>query len=270
MSRSNKYSIDLTGCRFGRWTVLERDLNNKHDTAWICRCDCGTERSVRAICLINNRSKSCGCLRNEINAQKYYKHGGIHDRLYHIWSSMKQRCYNPNSRNYNDYGGKGITICEEWLNSYDSFKKWAFENGYDSNAEQFECTIDRIDFNKGYSPDNCRWVSAQIQNNNKRNVISYEYNGETHTLYEWSVLLNFNCDRARRRLYDGWTFEDAITKDHQRIAKTYTYNGESHTVGEWAEILNTTDKSIYTRLEKGWSIDRVFSQPFRKRGELTC
>lgn len=167
--------IDRTGERFGRLTVLERSddyiaNNGKHHVRWKCICDCGNTTVVDVTQLVGNRTKSCGCLHKELLDQGNYKHGGRSDRLYKVYYNMKNRCYNENSGDYKYYGGRGITICEEWLNSYLTFKEWAYANGYDDAAEKGKCTIDRIDVDGNYDPSNCRWVDMSTQSRNRRNV----------------------------------------------------------------------------------------------------
>lgn len=127
-------------------------------------------------------------------------------RLYTIWKSMKQRCYNPNNRYYKDYGGRGITMCNEWLLSYYAFETWAFLNGYKENL-----SIDRIDVNKGYAPNNCRWVSWIVQNNNTRKNKYITYKGKTQSMADWCRELNLNYYAVRGRFRKGWTVEKAFT-----------------------------------------------------------
>lgn len=174
---------DFSGQKFGRLTVLYRVENDKNgNSRFVCKCDCGKEKTVLSQCLRSGRTKSCGCFSREISAINCEKlgrasktHGLRSTRLYHVWNDMKTRCYNKNALNYNDYGGRGITICDEWRNDFKAFYDWAMANGYDENAPRGTCTIDRVDNNKGYSPDNCRWVSVRVQNNNKRNGKPFTY-----------------------------------------------------------------------------------------------
>lgn len=140
--------------------------------------------------------------------------GNQHSRLYSIWSAMKNRCYNPKKQGYKYYGGRGIEVCEEWKDDFSSFANWALQNGYDENAEPYKCTLDRKDYNKNYSPENCRWVDMQIQNQNKRKFkgAKYEYGGESHTLKEWAQIIGtcYHTLNCRITQY-GWSFEKAIT-----------------------------------------------------------
>ena len=125
---------------------------------------------------------------------------------------MKRRCFTKTNANYPRYGGRGITMCDDWKNDFVNFYNWAIENGYDENAKRGECTIDRIDVNGDYKPSNCRWIDFDSQQNNRRTNIFLEYNGERHTMKEWSKILNIPYYVIQSRHLKNWTDEDVLTK----------------------------------------------------------
>lgn len=155
--------IDLTGQRFGRLTVIERAISKGKNTVWFCQCDCGNTTVSDGYQLRNGITLSCGCYHKEFCGDAHRKHGFTRTRLYRIYYKMKERCYKPSNDNYKYYGALGITICDEWLNDFRTFADWALANGYKDNL-----TIDRKDNSKGYSPDNCRWITIQAQQKNRR------------------------------------------------------------------------------------------------------
>jgi len=165
--RTSNKAVDLTGQRFGRLTVLERDKGRTDRVAWICKCDCGNVKSVLSYKLTSGTTRSCGCLQRETAAKNATRHGYYGERLRNVWATMKQRCTNPKCKDYPFYGGRGITVCEEW-NDYLSFRKWAYSAGY---AEGL--TIDRIDVDGPYAPHNCRWISLKQQMLNRRSSLAY-------------------------------------------------------------------------------------------------
>lgn len=164
--------IDITGERFGRLTAINRCGKVGGKTLWRCVCDCGNTTDVTISNLRNGHTQSCGCLCAEKTRAVKTTHGGKStsnpDRLYAVWRAMKQRCYRPENRAYRYYGAKGVTVCDEWRDSYEAFRSWSLANGYDEKAKRGDCTIDRINCAGNYEPDNCRWVNMTVQAHNKR------------------------------------------------------------------------------------------------------
>lgn len=216
---------DLTGKRFGLLTVIEKAESRSTPsgsvfTYWKCVCDCGNISDVRAHHLKRGKIKSCGCGKTRTGTDNHnYKHGRTHERLYGIWNGMKARCYRKSNSRYKNYGARNIKVCDEWKNDYEAFREWAYENGYDENAEYMQCTIDRIDVNGDYEPSNCRWVDVKVQTRNKTNNIYITYKGETKIIKDWARQLGTDSGVLKRRLQKGWTIEDTIETPIRRNAK---------------------------------------------------
>lgn len=197
---------DLSGLEFDRLTVIEYHHTVNGLSYWRCRCKCGNEKIIRGQCLLSGESKSCGCLARELSSIRNSTHKGRKTKLYHVWIDMKQRCTNTNQPDYPNWGGRGITVCDEWMNSFESFRGWALKSGYDSKL-----SIDRIDVNGNYEPSNCRWITVKEQNSNRRSNKRIEYNGESRTLTQWSEILGGNRNLVGERLKSGWSIEKTLT-----------------------------------------------------------
>lgn len=201
--------IDLTGKKFGKLTVIERTFNKNNSVCWLCLCDCGNYTVVRSDALRQGITKSCSCLQKEIVKKtckkNFEKHKLSKSRINNIWFNIKQRCYNPNNSKYKNYGGRGITVCQEWQDDFMNFYNWAMNNGY-----QEDLTIDRIDVNGNYEPFNCRWVNLKVQQNNRSNNRLIQYQNQIHTLAEWATITNIKYTTLKRRIDCGWSLEKAF------------------------------------------------------------
>lgn len=177
-------AVDMVGQRIGRLTVISRAENTRQNKAqWLCKCDCGNRIVVSRRHLKDSSTNSCGCLQREVAKTTRTLHGQKNTRLYRIWVGIKDRCLNPNSKYWDRYGGRGISVCEEWK-VFSKFYDWAISNGY-----QEHLTIDRINNDGWYSPQNCRWATYSEQENNRSNNVHVTIDGATHTVAEWSRLI---------------------------------------------------------------------------------
>lgn len=206
---------NLIGKRFGKLIVIERAPSKRQKcgkltTYWLCKCDCGNTKIIRHDRL--KGLKNCGCERNKKNLYKIPK-------LYTMRNHMIKRCYDKSEPAYKNYGKRGISVCDEWLdeeNGLNNFCKWALSNGYNPNAKFQECTLDRIDVNGDYEPDNCRFVSNYVQARNKTNNIYITYNGETKILADWAKYFNFPPNLFRFRYLKGWDIDRIVNTPRKR------------------------------------------------------
>lgn len=242
---------DLTGQRFGRLTVVSRAENTQSgQTRWNCRCDCGNKKIIMGSSLRKGITTSCGCYRKENLLKCSIKHGKKNTRLYVVWQGMRRRCFDTNIEAYKNYGGRGITVCPKWLD-FESFYTWAIANGYDENAKRGECTLDRIDVNGNYEPDNCRWVNMKAQANNMRKNVNLEYNGETKTLREWCELLNLSYNTIYGRLMKGWDIQKAletpIRKSHRQTKRILQKDMNGKIIKEYENLRQVSLQNGYNQ-----------------------
>lgn len=175
---------NVTGQKFHRLTAIKFLEIKGRSASWLFKCDCGNEKAYLLLNVAHGTTKSCGCLNMEQrkSGNNRRKHNMSKSRLYKMYHMMIQRCTNTNNKNYPQYGGRGIRVCQEWLESFESFRNWAFSNGYQDGL-----SIDRENNERGnYEPSNCRWVTSEVQGENKRTSILLEYQGETHCLSHWA------------------------------------------------------------------------------------
>lgn len=206
------------GKRYGRLVVVSRaeDMvlsSGRKITMWNCICDCGNTCSIATTSLGSGLTKSCGCINTEkrksrdTKRRKYPDYDTRKRSLYKRWVNIRKRCYSKSNHNYPNYGGRGIKMCDTWRNDYLSFEKWSLEHGFEKSL-----TIDRIDVNGDYCPENCRWVGNHTQQRNKRNNRLITYKNETHTLSEWSDITGIDRSTISSRIDKfNWSIEDALT-----------------------------------------------------------
>ena len=204
---------DLTGIKFGKLTAIEykpcRDKNNKRISKWLCKCDCGKLKEVETYNLTSGHTKSCGCSRNIRNS----KHNMTNTRFFSIWNGIKNRCLNKNVKAYPRYGGIGITVCDRWI-KFENFRDDMYQS-YKEHVEKYgekETTIDRIDNNKGYSKDNCKWSTNREQSLNRRSNKKYLVNGEMLTATGISEKYNMTYSTVIHRICRGWDIDRIINQ----------------------------------------------------------
>jgi len=204
---------DIRGQRFGRLVVQEFvGVTEMHHAQWRCLCDCGKEKISRGTYLIKGATRSCGCLQSERSRERVLTHGKTDTDEFRIWAQIIQRTENPKIHNYDQYGGRGITVCPEWRDSFETFL------GDMGERPSPKHSLDRKDNDKGYCKDNCRWATQKEQCRNKRNNHRVEYHGESLTLSEWTERLGFRKMTLRNRIVSGWDLDRAMTEPEKEIA----------------------------------------------------
>ena len=297
------------GKKVGRLFVVGRaddiiSQDGKRTIRYKCLCDCGNETIVRKAQIAKGGTRSCGCIQKEIAAERQRTHGLSEKsgRLYPLWKSIKYRCYSKTSKSFQNYGGRGIEMCDEWKNDFKAFYDWAIENGYKEEKTSKGInvlTIDRIDVNGNYCPENCRFVTNDVQAKNKRNSMTYS---EKHAVcpvcgkeYErLSRKGHDTCSRTcARKLYSinhlnikdytkicpickkafnakrGGHFNDAVYCSRKcknlSCSPIWEYKGESHRVIEWAEIVGINAHCLLHRKKLGWTIEDILTIPLKGR-----
>ena len=201
------------------------------------------------------------------------KHGGAtrknKERLYSVWYGIKVRCTQPSATGYKDYGGRGIKMCQKWMESYDEFRTWAYSNGYNPEAPYGECTIERKDHNGDYCPENCCWANKKEQANNTRRNHYVTYHGRTMTIAQWSEELNIDQDKLWSRIYEYNMPVARAFSTNENLDETYLeYNGERHNLKEWSQITGIHVQTLSSRIHKlKWSVEKTLTTPSRKRSK---
>ena len=243
-------AVDYRGKRVGRLKVLNiigRDEAN--DIVWLCRCECGNELSVKSVYLKMRTVRSCGCLAKELAGNRLRTHGMTKTREFKTWDSMKQRCYNPNSKHYPDYGARGIKVCDRWLES--------FENFYDDMSEKPEgMSIDRIDVNLDYEPDNCKWSTTKEQNNNMRHTLRFDDGTPIGTFASDN---NISYHNVLRWLNRGLTKHDMIAK-HEKIGSNSCIFDDEMTLIEFCNKYGLVYSSAYKFFKQGFTKEEILAK----------
>lgn len=253
------------GKKYGRLTVISKSEDKKSKSGkttyhmYLCKCDCGNMVEAMIGHLISGHTKSCGCLKNKWNVKN--------ERLFNCWCNMKQRCESSGRRDSKYYHDKGIRYCESWKD-YNKFQEWALSNGYDDDL-----TLDRIDNSKNYSPENCRWVTAQEQQRNKQNCRIYTYNGKTQTLSEWAIEYNIPFQTLASRIDKlGYTFENALKKPYgyQKTNVFLEFNGKLYTEAEFARFIGYTNSGVSRLVRLGYNAEQIYqnSVEYKKKKQI--
>jgi len=257
----------LPGMHFGQWSVIAYDGSSKYGNRMFrCACDCGSVRSVSARELHRGLSLSCGHA-SRFTGVENRTHGKCETKLYKVWSSMKARCSNSKDKAYPNYGGRGIFVCEEWL-QFEPFYKWAMANGYKTGL-----TIERKNNGGNYEPSNCMWIPKGDQSNNTRRCRMIFYQGEKHTIKDWALILGVPYARLQSRLKYGWDIDKAIqeplvprSQSHKKTRKIANWNRviefkeQRKTMAQWADDLGIRYCTLEARLRRNWPVERALSK----------
>ena len=256
--------VDISGMKFGRLTVIDRAPNRDKTTMWNCECECSNKTVVPGGDLKNGTTKSCGCLQIDVVKKRNYKHGfskrlrGDEERFYGVHAEMIQRCYSETSNAYHYYGGRGIKVCDRWMgeNGFINFKEDMW-NKYKSGL-----SIDRIDNNGNYLPENCRWATRKEQANNTRQNRIITYKGESLNLTQWASKLGVSRRLLSHRLIGlKWSDERTLSTKKLIQNRTVEYNGVKMTFSDFCEKFNLDYDRTYKRLfSYGWSFEKIMNK----------
>jgi len=254
-----KEKLDLTGKQFGDWTVLYEEPQEGYVRKWRCRCVCGAEKTVYQGNLTQGKSHGCGCAARKLTGERARTHGKRNTRLYNIWVLMRRRCYDESSVSYKNYGGRGISVCDEWLghDGFQHFWDWSHENGYSESASPRDCSIDRIDVNGNYCPENCRWIDMRSQSRNKQGTHWVEFGGETISLAEFCERYNVAPALASARFQRGWSPAEVMFFHPKYLPKLIEYKGETRTQRGWAKHFGIDHRKLQYRLNHGWTFEQA-------------
>lgn len=249
--RINQTDISkFIGAKFGILTVISAGTK-KHYLK--CLCGCGVEKDVYKSSLIHGKTKTCGCKSGEFSKSNV-THGMSKTKTYQTWQHMKARCYRVSSKDYKNWGGRGISVCERWHK---------FENFLEDMGEcPRGMSIDRIDNDGNYEPSNCRWATSKEQTNNTRQNVLIEYNGQIKTIGEWGDLLGIKAQTLKTRILCGWSIKDAfeIKANAGHVNKLIEFNGEKKSLKSHARDAHIKYGTVFSRISRGWSIEKALTK----------
>jgi hypothetical protein len=259
---------NLLNLPFGRWRVIAFAGYRHGNAYWTCECSCPehTRHDVVACRLKDGTSQSCGCLRNEQTAMRRTTHGQTYTAEYHAWQQMFVRCYNPKAKSFRDYGARGISVCERWTASFEAFLE---DMGPRPSSQH---SLERVDNNQGYSPDNCQWSTHKEQGRNRRSNHMITHAGITQCITDWAISAGMSVQVLKSRLNQGWSMEEALTTPVRPLTPTdvptvITYNGITQSLAQWAKDLHMSYATLYKRLVRGTSFEEAIKNPpaFQRR-----
>jgi hypothetical protein len=257
---------NIAGVRFARLTAIAPTSFRKGSSiVWVCTCDCGNSVEATVSSLSSGDKKTCGkcAFRTEKTVERNKKRTGFRkensakrNKSYEVWCGMLARCRNPNKKAFKHYGGRGISVCERWQSSFEAFLE-------DMGERPEGMTIERIDNNGDYEPENCKWASPSEQARNKRSTVRITAEGRTQCLSDWAKEKGLNPTSITERLDRGWTEEEAVATPARPPAfskiKYLTFQGKTQSVSEWSRETGIGHTTLFARLKRGWSVDLVLS-----------
>ena len=251
--RVSNASPEWIGKKYGRLTVVgvKPPMGKNRSWRWEVSCECGAVKVLTPGDIKNDRVKSCGCLHDELareRATKFYNKTQENKRLYNIYNGMKRRCFNSNDERFKDYGGRGISVAAEWVEGFDAFASWAKESGYTENL-----TLERVDVNGDYCPENCKWITLAEQAKNKRDTVYVEYNGVKVKLQDLAKEAVVSYDTFHNRIVNGWDVELAL--------RTPSRNSKQSLMSKCREK-GINYGTVKTRIDKfGWDEETALNTP---------
>lgn len=270
----SRQAMNLTGQRYGQLVVLGPVGKAKSGSiVWLCQCDCGEQVEVKAQRIRHDGVSSCGCHYAEQGRRKPVRHGMSDTSIYNTWIQLSVRCHSAESSNYENYGARGVSVCDEWRNSFEAFLDHVSQL---PNYGAEGVTLDRIDNGGNYEPGNVRWATQKEQMRNTRRNRLLTHNGKTQCLAAWAEELGIRKNLIEVRLFRGWDAELALTATTKEEKRAHirrnnhllTCNGKTQSLAAWSDETGLSSNTIFERLKRGWDTDRALNTPLQQqRGE---